>query len=101
MHRGVVAHFDFLFFASLALTLSSFPPPAPHRPQALARLKIEKMENDAKLVTEGSPFYNKPKDYAMASFAYYNCFKCKVSWGPTPKAGWGRRARRCVGVCCL
>lgn len=47
--------------------------------KALARLKIEKMENDAKLVTKGSQFYGKPTQYAMASFAYYNCFKCKVS----------------------
>jgi len=45
--------------------------------KAIARLAIEKMEKDAKLVTLGSHFYGKPVEYAMASFAYYNCFKCR------------------------
>ena len=43
--------------------------------KALARLTIEGMTKDAKLVTKGSHFYNKPQEYAMASFAYYHCFK--------------------------
>jgi len=47
------------------------------RAKALARLSIEKMENDAKLIEPSSQFYKKPEAYAMASFAYYNCFKCK------------------------
>jgi E3 ubiquitin-protein ligase MYCBP2 len=45
------------------------------RAKALARLTIEKMEKDQKLVDPKSHFYNKPEAYAMASFAYYNCFK--------------------------
>jgi E3 ubiquitin-protein ligase MYCBP2 len=43
--------------------------------KALARLTIENMTKDAKLVDPKSQFYNKPEAYAMASFAYYNCFK--------------------------
>jgi ribosomal protein S18 acetylase RimI-like enzyme len=43
--------------------------------KALARLTIENMTKDAKLVDPKSQFYNKPEAYATASFAYYNCFK--------------------------
>lgn len=47
------------------------------RAKAVARLAIEKMEQDAKLITPGSQFYGKAEAYALASFAYYNCFKCR------------------------
>jgi len=49
------------------------------RAKAVARLAIEKMENDAKLTMPGSHFYNKPEAYALASFAYYNCEDAKQS----------------------
>ena len=36
------------------------------------------MENDEKLRDPNSKFFGAPLEYSMASFAYYNCFKCKV-----------------------
>jgi len=44
--------------------------------KGLARLKIEGMLGDQKLVDPTSRYYKKPEAYAMDSFAYYNCFKC-------------------------
>jgi len=46
--------------------------------KALARLKVEKMENDPKLKKKGTKFYNNKTVYAMSTFAYYMCHKCKV-----------------------
>ena len=45
--------------------------------KAEARLKIEGMLKDEKLINPSSRYYGKPKQYAMDSFAYYNCHKCK------------------------
>lgn len=45
--------------------------------KAQTRLKVEGMLNDKKLIDPNSRFYKKPLDYAMASFAYYKCFKCR------------------------
>jgi E3 ubiquitin-protein ligase MYCBP2 len=44
---------------------------------SLARLKLEKMEDDPRLTTVGDHYYKKPLEYAMKVFAFYNCFKCK------------------------
>lgn len=35
---------------------------------------------DEKIVNPSSIYYNKPLDYAMAIYAYYECFKCKKSY---------------------
>lgn len=45
--------------------------------KALARLTIEKMEQDPKLIEPTSRYYGQPLKYAIDCFAYYNCFKCK------------------------
>lgn len=47
--------------------------------KALARLKIEQMEKDDKLTNPASQFYQKPLQYALNSFAFYNCFKVRRS----------------------
>lgn len=41
------------------------------------RLKFEGCEKDDKLINPSSPFYDKPTEYALAIFAYYQCYKCK------------------------
>jgi len=46
------------------------------RTKAVARLSIEKMEKDPKLVDPDSRYYNQPARYAMDCFAFYTCFKC-------------------------
>lgn len=45
--------------------------------KAHERLKYENRLKDEKLVTESSPYYNKPDEYAYAIYSYYQCFKCK------------------------
>ncbi len=47
---------------------------------ALNRLKVDGMLKDERLVTPGSPYYQKEELYALHSFAYYNCFKCKQAY---------------------
>lgn len=47
------------------------------RDNALQRLKVDNMENDAKLLDPASAYFNNKEMYALHSFAYYNCFKCK------------------------
>lgn len=44
---------------------------------AQERLKYEGLEKDNRLTDSTSPYYKKPKEYAMAIFAYFLCFKCK------------------------
>jgi len=53
------------------------------RNMASSRLKIEKeILNDPKVTAQGSQYFGRPLDFAMATFAYYNCFKCtKVYFG--------------------
>lgn len=43
--------------------------------KAMARLAIEKMEKDQKLIDPQSRYYNQPLKYALDCFAYYNCYK--------------------------
>lgn len=45
--------------------------------KCMERLKFEGCEKDEKLVTPTSPYYQKPLEYALAIFSYYQCFKCK------------------------
>lgn len=35
------------------------------------------MQKDPKLTDPKSLFYQKPTDYAMTIYAYFQCFKCK------------------------
>ena len=45
---------------------------------ALERLKKEGLaDSEPKLKDESSPFYGKPKVFAMRTYAFYICFKCK------------------------
>ena len=46
------------------------------RTKAVARLAIEKMEKDPKLIDPESRYFNQPARYAMDCFAFYTCFKC-------------------------
>jgi E3 ubiquitin-protein ligase MYCBP2 len=48
--------------------------------RVLARIKVEGMEKDAKLVDPSSQFYGKPLEYGMATFAFYTCFKCSKAY---------------------
>ena len=41
------------------------------------RLKCYECEKDEKLTDKKSPYYGKPSEYAMAIYAYFQCFKCK------------------------
>ena len=50
------------------------------RANALNRLKVDGMEKDAKLVDPNSAYCKDPEKYAMHSFAYYICFKCKKAY---------------------
>lgn len=45
--------------------------------KALLRLKYEGKDNDDRLANPGDPFYQKPLEYAVAIYSYYECFKCK------------------------
>lgn len=44
------------------------------------RLKVEKMENDAKLTDPSSPFHLRPLAYALQCFAYYVCSRCSCEY---------------------
>jgi hypothetical protein len=45
---------------------------------AQERLKFEELEkSDPKLKDKTSPYFGKPKEYAMIIYAYFMCFKCK------------------------
>lgn len=48
--------------------------------KAEARLRIEGMLSDDKLTQPHSRFFGRPRQYAMDSFAYYKCFKCKAAY---------------------
>lgn len=44
---------------------------------ALERLVYESMDKDEILLNDSSPWYKKPLEYAMHSFVFQQCFKCK------------------------
>ena len=44
---------------------------------AFERLKFEELLKDEKLTNKSSPYYNKPNEYAVAIYAYFECYKCK------------------------
>ena len=43
----------------------------------MERVQLEKRMNDKELIEPTSQFYQKPLEYAMFKFCYYECFKCK------------------------
>lgn len=45
--------------------------------KALQRLPLEGMDKHEKLITVGSRYYKNELQFALDSFAFYNCFKCK------------------------
>jgi len=45
--------------------------------KALDRLKIEGLQEDPQITTEGSKYFNKPDDYAVHIFSFYECHLCK------------------------
>lgn len=45
--------------------------------KSFERLKHEGKDKDERLTKIGDPFYQKPTEYALAIFSYYECFKCK------------------------
>jgi hypothetical protein len=45
--------------------------------RSLQRLKHEGRDKDDRLQNVDDPYYNKPIEYAIAIFSYYECFKCK------------------------
>eukprot|EP00825_Cyclidium_porcatum_P039779 TRINITY_DN4898_c0_g1_i1.p1 TRINITY_DN4898_c0_g1~~TRINITY_DN4898_c0_g1_i1.p1 ORF type:complete len:436 (-),score=56.00 TRINITY_DN4898_c0_g1_i1:71-1378(-) len=47
------------------------------RSMSVERLKFEERLKDQKLNDPKSPFFNKPEEYSLAIYAYYQCFKCK------------------------
>lgn len=50
------------------------------RSNAVNRLKIDGMLNDDRLTNPGSAYFNNPEMYALHSFAYYICHKCKQAY---------------------
>lgn len=44
---------------------------------SIERLKFEECDKDEKLKDPKSPYFQKPNQYAMAIYAYFECFKCK------------------------
>lgn len=50
------------------------------RKNAINRLKVDGMLQDERLITPGSPYFRNEELYALHSFAYYNCFKCKEAY---------------------
>lgn len=45
--------------------------------KSFERLKFEGMDKDKRLTEEGSAWFGKPEEYAMATFSYFMCYKCK------------------------
>ncbi|CAE7920974.1 mycbp2, partial [Symbiodinium sp. KB8] len=50
------------------------------REKALMRLKYEGLDKHSDL-QPGGRYFGRPADFAMDQFAYYQCFKCKVTIG--------------------
>ena len=48
--------------------------------KSMERLKFEDRQKDEKLVNPKSQYYQKPLEYAIAIYAYYQCCKCKKSY---------------------
>lgn len=48
--------------------------------KSLDRLKHEEKDKDERLKRPGDPYFEKPTEYAMAIYSYYECFKCKMPY---------------------
>jgi len=45
--------------------------------RAVERLKLDKRDQDPELIEATSYFFNKPEEYGLKLFTFYQCFKCK------------------------
>jgi hypothetical protein len=45
--------------------------------KSLERLKHEGREKDERLLNPADAYYQKPMEYAIAIYSYYECFTCK------------------------
>jgi E3 ubiquitin-protein ligase MYCBP2 len=50
------------------------------RKKSMERLKFEEMHKDPKLLDPHSPWYKKEEEFAMATYSYYECYKCKKAY---------------------
>lgn len=48
--------------------------------KSFERLKYEGKDKDERLSIPGDYFYQKPIEYALAIYSYYECFKCKIPY---------------------
>eukprot|EP01083_Nonionella_stella_P135347 411745_1 len=48
--------------------------------KSVFRLKVDGLLKDKKLTDPASKWFGKPEEFAMNSYAYYNCFKCKKEY---------------------
>lgn len=48
--------------------------------KAFDRLKYEGLDKSARLSNPSDPFFQKPLEYALAIYSYYECFKCKTPY---------------------
>ena len=46
--------------------------------KSLLRLKHEKKDKEKRLEDANDPYFEKPQEYAMAIYSYYQCYECKV-----------------------
>jgi RCR-type E3 ubiquitin transferase len=46
---------------------------------AVEKLKFEQLDKDKPITDSKSPFYNKPEEFAMQHYMFYQCFDCKKS----------------------
>jgi E3 ubiquitin-protein ligase MYCBP2 len=45
--------------------------------RSLERLKFEGLDKSDRITNPESAFFNKPLEFAIGTYAYYQCFKCK------------------------
>lgn len=46
----------------------------------MQRIAFENLQDCPEIKDPSKPYFNNPEAYAMDRFAYYPCFKCKVSF---------------------
>jgi E3 ubiquitin-protein ligase MYCBP2 len=47
------------------------------RHKSFERLKYENKDKDPRISNPQDSYYQKPQEYALAIYCYYQCFKCK------------------------
>lgn len=45
--------------------------------KAIERMRIDGLDKDARLQDKDGPYFKNPEKFAMHSYAFYTCFKCK------------------------